>query len=72
MRRGGRAVTLQLDDVSRSVGAERHISNVSLTFERASLNVLLGPTLAGKTTLMRLMAGSTGRPRGGFCSTPRT
>ena len=50
-------MTLQLDNVSKSVGAERHISDVSLTFERASLNVLLGPTLAGKTTLMRLMAG---------------
>jgi glycerol transport system ATP-binding protein len=50
-------MALQLDNVSKVVGAERHISDVSLTFERASLNVLLGPTLAGKTTLMRLMAG---------------
>jgi glycerol transport system ATP-binding protein len=50
-------MTLQLDNVSKTVGAERHISDVSLSFERASLNVLLGPTLAGKTTLMRLMAG---------------
>ena len=55
---GGRAtMTLQLDNVSKVVGVERHVSDVSLTFERASLNVLLGPTLAGKTTLMRLMAG---------------
>ena len=30
---------------------------MSLTLERGSLNVLLGPTLSGKTTLMRLMAG---------------
>jgi glycerol transport system ATP-binding protein len=50
-------MALQLDNVSKVVGAERHISGVSLTFDRASLNVLLGPTLAGKTTLMRLMAG---------------
>jgi glycerol transport system ATP-binding protein len=50
-------MTLQLDNVSKVVGAERHISNISLTFEHASLNVLLGPTLAGKTSLMRLMAG---------------
>jgi glycerol transport system ATP-binding protein len=57
-------VTLQLENVSKSVGAERHIRDVSLTFERASLNVLLGPTLAGKTTLMRLMAGLE-RPTGG-------
>ena len=50
-------MTLKLDRVSKAVGVERHVSEVSLTFERASLNVLLGPTLAGKTTLMRLMAG---------------
>lgn len=50
-------MTLQLDRVSKDVGAERHISEVSLTFEPGSLNVLLGPTLAGKTSLMRLMAG---------------
>lgn len=39
-----------------SIG-ESIISDVSLTVERGVMNVLLGPTLAGKTTLMRLMAG---------------
>jgi len=48
---------LELRDVSKKVGLEDHISEVSLAFERGSLNVLLGPTLSGKTTLMRLMAG---------------
>ncbi|RYE79089.1 MAG: ABC transporter ATP-binding protein, partial [Hyphomicrobiales bacterium] len=48
---------LELIDVSRSVGADRHIADVSLRLARGSLNVLLGPTLAGKTSLMRLMAG---------------
>lgn len=33
------------------------MKDVSLEFERGSLNILLGPTLSGKTTLMRLMAG---------------
>ena len=51
------ASMLELREVSKKVGLEDHISNVSLTFERGSLNVLLGPTLSGKTTLMRLMAG---------------
>jgi glycerol transport system ATP-binding protein len=50
-------VTLVLDNVSKKVGAETWISDVSLSLERGSLNVLLGPTLAGKTSLMRLMAG---------------
>ncbi|TCT11721.1 carbohydrate ABC transporter ATP-binding protein (CUT1 family) [Tepidamorphus gemmatus] len=50
-------MTLVLDRVSKRVGEETHICDVSLTFERGSLNVLLGPTLSGKTSLMRLMAG---------------
>ncbi len=48
---------LELNHVSKQVGRETHISGVSLSLERGSLNVLLGPTLAGKTSLMRLMAG---------------
>jgi glycerol transport system ATP-binding protein len=48
---------LELDSVSKKVGTSLHINNVSLTLEKGSLNVLLGPTLAGKTSLMRLMAG---------------
>ncbi|MFC6487640.1 ABC transporter ATP-binding protein [Nitratireductor sp. GCM10026969] len=48
---------LELRDVSKTVSGERHISDVSLALEAGSLNVLLGPTLAGKTSLMRLMAG---------------
>jgi glycerol transport system ATP-binding protein len=48
---------LELRNVSKVVGGETHVDDVSLTLERGSLNVLLGPTLAGKTSLMRLMAG---------------
>jgi len=48
---------LELFNVSKRVRNEIHISDVSIRFERGSLNVLLGPTLAGKTSLMRLMAG---------------
>ncbi len=51
------ASMLELKNVGKRVGDDDHISDVSLTFDRASVNVLLGPTLAGKTTLMRLMAG---------------
>jgi glycerol transport system ATP-binding protein len=50
-------MALVLHNVSKRVGAEEHIRGVSLTLEKGSLNVLLGPTLAGKTSLMRLMAG---------------
>jgi len=50
-------MTLVLQNVSKRVGAEEHIRDVSLTLEKGSLNILLGPTLSGKTSLMRLMAG---------------
>jgi glycerol transport system ATP-binding protein len=48
---------LELDHISKTVGAAEHISDVSLRLLPGTLNVLLGPTLSGKTTLMRLMAG---------------
>lgn len=50
-------MTLELRNVSKVVRGEAHISDVSLTLQHGTLNVLLGPTLSGKTTLLRLMAG---------------
>ncbi len=48
---------LELIGVTKTVGSQTHIHETNLRLERGSLNVLLGPTLSGKTTLMRLMAG---------------
>lgn len=48
---------LELLNVCLQVGDEIFIDDVSMTMEAGSINVLLGPTLSGKTTLMRLMAG---------------
>jgi glycerol transport system ATP-binding protein len=50
-------MTLRLDKVVKRVGAETHIYETSLTAQAGSINVLLGPTLCGKTSLLRLMAG---------------
>ena len=50
-------MSLRLEGISKSVGGEVHIHPVDLELEKGSINVLLGPTSAGKTTLMRLMAG---------------
>ena len=50
-------MSLQLDRIGFTQGPDTLIHNVSLTLARGTLHVLLGPTLAGKTTLMRLMAG---------------
>ncbi len=50
-------MTLRLEGVSRAAGPVALVSDVTLAFERGAPNVLLGPTLSGKTSLMRLMAG---------------
>lgn len=50
-------MSLVLDSVSKRVGGLDHVADISLAMAPGSLNVLLGPTLAGKTSLMRLMAG---------------
>ena len=58
-------MSLALDHLGLTIDGQPVISDVSLTLERGTMNVLLGPTLAGKTSLMRLMAGldrpTTGR-----------
>ena len=58
-------MTVTLDRVTRSIDGLPAIRNVSLTLERGTLSVLLGPTLSGKTSIMRLLAGldkpTTGR-----------
>ena len=48
---------LELRNAAKMVGADYHIYPTDLVLERGTLNVLLGPTLSGKTSLMRLMAG---------------
>jgi glycerol transport system ATP-binding protein len=57
-------VSLVLDSIGKDVGRETHLSDISLTLEKGSLNVLLGATLAGKTSLMRVMAGLDAPTRG--------
>ncbi len=48
---------LELQGVTRKVGADHHLYATSVALMPGAINVLLGATLAGKTTLMRLMAG---------------
>jgi glycerol transport system ATP-binding protein len=50
-------MTLELNNITKRVGADVHIHPTSMVLEAGSFNVLLGTTLAGKTTLMQLMAG---------------
>ena len=48
---------LKLDRIEKQVGAQTHLYPLDLTLVPRAVTVLLGATQAGKTTLMRLMAG---------------
>ena len=50
-------MTVTLEHVTRSVDGIPAIRDVSLTLQGGTLNVLLGRTLSGKTSIMRLLAG---------------
>lgn len=58
-------MSLELENVTTIVDGQYHINKANLKFEPGSFNVLLGRTLSGKTSLMRLIAGldkpTTGR-----------
>ncbi|ATB30975.1 ABC transporter ATP-binding protein [Melittangium boletus] len=58
---------IELDGITRVVGGETHLADIHLRLEPGSFQVLLGRTRAGKTSLLRLLAGldkpTTGRLR---------
>ena len=57
-------VQLVLEKISKKQGAETYLYPMSLALVPGAINVLLGTTRAGKTTLMRVMAGLD-KPSGG-------
>ena len=50
-------MSLELKNVEKKVGIETHIYPTTIKLEKNTINILLGSTLAGKTTLMQIMAG---------------
>jgi len=50
-------MAIVIENVTKLVGKECHIQDISLQLEPGTFNILLGRTLSGKTSLMRLMAG---------------
>jgi glycerol transport system ATP-binding protein len=50
-------MALSLDHIGRTVDGELHLADVSLTLTPGTINVLLGHTGAGKTSLLRILAG---------------
>jgi glycerol transport system ATP-binding protein len=55
---------LSLQNIDKIVGREMHLKDIHLELDPGSPNVLLGRTLAGKTSLLRLMAGLDRPTRG--------
>jgi glycerol transport system ATP-binding protein len=55
---------LSLQNIDKIVGHEIHLKDINLKFDTGTRNVLLGRTLAGKTSLLRIMAGIDRPSRG--------
>ncbi|HVR52625.1 MAG TPA: ABC transporter ATP-binding protein [Pseudorhodoferax sp.] len=55
---------LSLEGIEKTVVRERWLSPLSLSLQRGAVTVLLGATQAGKTSLMRIMAGLDQPTRG--------
>ncbi len=49
--------SLSLRNVDKIVGGEVYLKNINLEFNKGSRYILLGRTLAGKTSLLRVLAG---------------
>lgn len=48
---------LELSNINKTVGSDVYAKDINLRLRNDAINILLGPTLSGKTSLMRLMAG---------------
>ena len=50
-------LSLELQNIGLVADNQTYLEDINLTFESGAFNVLLGRTLAGKTSLMRVIAG---------------
>ena len=50
-------MSISIENISLSVDNEMYLKDISLEFESGSKNIFLGRTLAGKTSLLRILAG---------------
>src|SRR5205085_11246299 len=60
----GGGVSLALEQIGLGLPGAMVLDDISLTLESGTIHVLLGPTLSGKTSLMRVMAGLDRPDRG--------
>ena len=57
-------MSLQVNDLTLAVDGVTHLEGICANFERGKLTTVIGRTLAGKTTLMRAIAGLQPLDRG--------
>jgi len=50
-------MSISIENISLSVDDEIYLKDISLNFDSGSINIFLGRTLAGKTSLLRILAG---------------
>ena len=50
-------MSLEFKGITKTLGGETHLYEMEASLSKGAVNVLLGPTLAGKTSLLRIMAG---------------
>ncbi len=50
-------MTVTLEKIGKTAGGELHLADIDLALEPGAMNVLLGHTGAGKTSLLRILAG---------------
>lgn len=50
-------MAITLEKIGKQAGGETHLTEVDLTLQPGTMNVLLGHTGAGKTSLLRILAG---------------
>lgn len=60
-------MTLEFQGVAKEIDGAVHLYPVDLRFETGRFNILLGATLAGKTTLIELAAGLAKPSAGSLC-----
>lgn len=68
---GEPGMSFSISKVDKRVGRETYLADIDLHLESGSQNVILGRTLAGKTTLLRIMAGLDRPSRGGIAENGR-
>jgi ABC-2 type transport system ATP-binding protein len=64
MRRNNMEITIKVEQASKSFGKKMVLNNVSLNMKKGQIYGLIGPSGAGKTTLVKMIVGMEEADRG--------